>query len=223
MTTLPLESYIDHTLLKADATAAQIKTLCSEAEEYHFKTICINPQFVSLAKQELKDSPVGICTVIGFPLGASTTQTKVFETTNAIKNGATEIDMVISIGNVLDNNDEIVLSDIAQVVQAAGQVIVKVILETALLNEEQIARACQLATKAGAKFVKTSTGFSSRGASLQDIEIMKNNIDKDMLIKASGGIRDNKTAKSYIQAGVSRIGTSSGVEILKGEISNKEY
>lgn len=223
MTTLPLESYIDHTLLKADATAAQIKTLCSEAKKYNFKTVCINPQFVSLAKEELIDSNVGICTVIGFPLGASTTQTKVFETLNAIKNGATEIDMVVSIGNVIGNNDEIVLSDIAQVVQAAGQVIVKVILETALLNEEQIARTCQLATKAGAKFVKTSTGFSSRGASLKDIEIMKNNIDKGMLIKASGGIRDNETAKSYIEAGVSRIGTSSGVEILKGEISNKEY
>ncbi len=223
MTSMPLASYIDHTLLKPEATPDQIRTLCIEAKENGFKTVCISPQFVGIAKNELLKTEVGICTVIGFPLGASTTETKVFETINAIKNGATEIDMVISIGKLIAGLDEEVLSDISQIVQAAEPIIVKVILETALLNKDQIAKACKICSQARAKFVKTSTGFSSRGASLEDIEIMKKNIDTDMMIKASGGIRDLATAQKYISAGVSRIGTSSGVEILNGVDSNKSY
>lgn len=223
MTTLPLESYIDHTLLKPEATEAQIKTLCSEAKQFNFKTVCVNPQFVALAAKELKNTEVGVCTVIGFPLGASTSETKAFETQDAIKSGATEIDMVISIGNLISRNDSIVLRDIEAVVKAAGKTPVKVILETALLTQDQIAKACQLCTDAKASFVKTSTGFSTRGASIDDIVIMKANISSEMKIKASGGIRTKEDALKYIDAGVDRLGTSAGKEIIKGEVSSKDY
>jgi len=223
MTTLPLASYIDHTLLKPEATEAQIKTLCSEAKEFQFKTVCVNPQFVSLAAKELSNTKVGVCTVIGFPLGASTSETKVFETIDAIKNGATEIDMVISIGNLISGNDTIVVEDIKAVVKAAKKTPVKVILETALLTQVQIAKACQLCSDAKASFVKTSTGFSTRGASIDDIVIMKANISAEMKIKASGGIRSKEDALKYIDAGVDRLGTSAGKEIIKGSISKKDY
>lgn len=223
MTTLPLESYIDHTLLKPEASEAQIKTLCSEAKQFNFKTVCINPSFVKLAKSELANSPVGICTVIGFPLGASTSQTKAFETTDAIKNGATEIDMVIAIGHLISGRDDDVLEDIKAVVAAAQHTPVKVILETALLSEELIAKACRLCTQAGASFVKTSTGFSTRGASLTDIEIMKANISSRMKIKASGGIRSKEDALKFINAGADRLGTSAGKEIIQGKVTKEKY
>lgn len=223
MTSLKIEATIDHTLLKPEATSEQIETLCSEAIQYNFKTVCINPQYIPLALTQLKGSDVEICTVIGFPLGASTTQTKVFETKDAIEKGASEIDMVLAIGKLKSKEFEYVQKDIEAVVAAASGKVVKVILETALLNDEEIASACQLATKAKASFVKTSTGFSTRGASIKDIEIMKANISNAVKIKASGGIRSHADAMMYIEAGVSRLGTSAGVAIMKGQVSGSTY
>lgn len=223
MTELKIESTIDHTLLKPEALASQIKTLCSEAKQYHFKTVCINPQNIALAKTLLADCDVGICTVIGFPLGAMTSESKAFETKDAIAKGADEIDMVLAIGKLKSGELDYVEQDIAMVVKAAAGKTVKVILETALLSAEEIATACQLATKAGAHFVKTSTGFSTRGASLSDIEIMKANISKDVKIKASGGIRSIEDALAYVNAGVSRLGTSSGVAIVQGKKGQQSY
>ncbi|MBH47262.1 MAG: deoxyribose-phosphate aldolase [Halobacteriovorax sp.] len=223
MTELKIEATIDHTLLKPEATAEQIKTLCSEAVKFNFKTVCINPQYIPLAKSLLDGTAVEICTVVGFPLGAMTSESKAFETSDAITKGAHEIDMVIAIGKLKSGELDYVEQDIAAVVQAARKQTVKVILETALLSADEIASACKLATKAGAHFVKTSTGFSSRGASLADIEIMKANISKDVKIKASGGIRSKEDALAYLKAGVSRLGTSSGVAIIQGEKSTQSY
>lgn len=223
MTELKIESTIDHTLLKPEATAGQIETLCSEAIKYNFKTVCINPQYIPMAKSLLAGSKVEICTVVGFPLGAMTSESKAFETSDAISKGANEIDMVLAIGRLKSGQLDYVEQDIAAVVQAAGKKTVKVILETALLSDDEIASACKLATKAGAHFVKTSTGFSSRGASLADIEIMKANISKDIKIKASGGIRSKEDALAYLKAGASRLGTSSGVSIVQGEKSAQSY
>ena len=223
MTELKIEATIDHTLLKPEATAKQIETLCSEAKQYNFKTVCLNPQYIALAKTLLAGSSVEICTVIGFPLGAMTSESKAFETKDAIAKGADEIDMVLAVGKLKSGELAYVEQDIAGVVKAAAGKIVKVILETALLSEDEVASACKLATKAGAHFVKTSTGFSTRGASLSDIAIMKANISKDLKIKASGGIRSREDALAYLKAGVSRLGTSSGVAIIQGEKGAQSY
>lgn len=214
---------IDHTLLKPEATENQIKTLCDEAKTYGFKSVCVNPTYVAKARQYLAGTDVLVCTVIGFPLGANTTALKVFETQDAIKNGADEIDMVLAIGRLKNNDDEYVRTDIAAVVKAAAGKTVKVIFETALLSDEEIARASKLASAAKAHFVKTSTGFSTRGASMNDVEIMKANIAAGVKIKASGGIRNAADAEAYLKAGVERLGTSSGVAIVQGLASTSTY
>ena len=204
--------YIDHTLLKPEASQSQIDQLIQEAKDYLFASVCIMPTWVSYAHEKLKDSPVKVCTVIGFPLGAHTTKTKVFETKDAIENGADEIDMVINIGALKDHNDEAVYEDIKAVVEAAASKVVKVIIETCLLTDEEIVRACLLAKKANATFVKTSTGFSTGGATVEDVKLMKETVG-DMEVKASGGIRDFNTMKEMIDHGATRIGTSSGIKI----------
>lgn len=215
---------IDHTLLKADATKQQIETLCQEARDYKFFSVCVNPVWVSMAKEFLKDSGVKVCTVIGFPLGASTSETKAFETKNAIENGAEEVDMVINIGALKDQNNEWVENDIRTVVAAAkGKALTKVIIETSLLTEEEKIRACQLAVKAGTDYVKTSTGFSSGGATASDIALMRETVGPRIGVKASGGVRSTEDAEKMIEAGATRIGASSSVAILKGQTVTSSY
>lgn len=212
-----IAQYIDHTLLKADARKEQIEKLCHEAKQYSFASVCINPIWVSTAAQILKDSEVKVCTVIGFPLGATTTETKVFETENAITNGATEVDMVINIGALKDGNDDLVEKDIRQVVEVAkGKALTKVIIETALLTEEEKERACEISVRAGADFVKTSTGFSTAGATLEDITLMRKTVGPEIGVKASGGVRTREDALKMIEAGATRIGASSGIAIVQG-------
>lgn len=220
---LQLTKMIDHTLLKPEATSEQIKTLCNEAKHYNFKAVCINPQFVSLAKKVLTGSDVLVCTVIGFPLGANSTESKIYEAKDAIKNGADEIDMVIAIGKVKEADFDYIENEIRQIVKSAAGKTVKVILETALLTDEEIAKASKAASNANAHFVKTSTGFSTRGASLNDIKIMKENIRADVQIKASGGIRSFEDANNYLELGVTRLGTSAGVAIVSGQKSTSSY
>lgn len=212
-----IASMIDHTLLKPEASKAEIETLCNEAREYKFKAVCVNPFYVKLCKDLLGDTDVKIATVIGFPLGANTKEVKGFETKDAIKNGADEIDMVINIGALKDGDFETVKSDIEEVVKAAsGSARVKVIIETALLNREEKIKACELAMEVGADFVKTSTGFSTGGATIEDVELMKEVVGDKLEVKASGGVRDLETAKAMIDKGATRLGTSSGVKIVKG-------
>lgn len=214
---LNINRLIDHTLLKPEATSEQIHKLCQEALEHHFFSVCINPFYVALASRLLKDSDVSVCTVIGFPLGANATEVKVFETKKAIADGAHEIDMVINIGALKNKQWELVQKDIEAVVLAADKRIVKVIFETCLLNKEEKIKACQLASLAGAHFVKTSTGFSTGGATLEDVQLMKENILPQMQVKASGGVRDLKAALLFMKAGATRLGTSSGIAIVQGE------
>lgn len=207
--------YIDDTLLKQDATSSQIIVLCKEAKEYSFKSVCVNPDFVSLAKNELKDSDVLVCTVIGFPLGANTTATKVFETKDALNNGADEIDMVINVSKVKDNEYEYVKEEISKIKEVCGNHTLKVILETCLLTKEEIKRVCLLAKEAGADFVKTSTGFSTYGAKVEDVKLMRETVGNEMGVKASGGIRTHQDMLDMINAGATRIGTSSGAKLMK--------
>lgn len=209
-----IASFIDHTLLKATATPDQIKQLCTEAKEKHFASVCVNPYHVDLCKRLLSDSDVKVCTVIGFPLGANTSETKAFEASNAIANGATEVDMVINIGALKAGDSETVLRDIKAVVDAAAGVLVKVIIETCYLTDEEKVIACQAATKAGANFVKTSTGFGSGGATVDDVTLMKATIGENMQVKASGGIRSYEDTVSMIEAGATRIGASAGIAIV---------
>ena len=201
---------IDHTVLKADTTLETVKKILDEAIEYGFASVCINPCHVKYAAQYLKDSDVKVCTVIGFPLGATTSATKAFETKEAIANGADEIDMVMNIGAMKDHRDDDVLQDIKAVVEAAAGKIVKVILETCLLSQEEIVRACQICQEAGADFVKTSTGFSTRGATIDDVKIMKATVGNTMKVKAAGGVRTYEDMVRIVEAGADRIGTSSG-------------
>ncbi|MBS4194733.1 deoxyribose-phosphate aldolase [Lederbergia citri] len=216
--------YIDHTLLKADATKESITTLCEEAKNYHFASVCVNPTWVQYVSSLLKATDVKVCTVIGFPLGATTPETKAFETKNAIENGATEIDMVINIGALKDENYELVERDIAAVCAAAkGKALVKVIIETSLLTDQEKEKACKIAKEAGADFVKTSTGFSTGGASIKDIELMRKAVGPDLGVKASGGVRSIEDVKGMIQAGATRIGASSGVAIVKGLSGDASY
>lgn len=211
-----ISSMIDHTLLKADATKDMIEKLCSEAIKYQFKAVCINPTHVEYCTHILKNSDVKVATVIGFPLGASTKEVKAFETADAINKGAEEIDMVINIGGLKDRDYKKVKEDIEAVVNAAkGKAIVKVIIETCLLTEEEKIKACELSMEAGADFVKTSTGFSTGGATIEDVKLMKSVVGDRLEVKASGGVRDLQTAKDMIDAGATRLGTSSGVNIIK--------
>ncbi len=210
---------IDHTLLKPDATPDQIAQLCYEARTYGFASVCVNPSYVKLCADLLKGTDLKVCTVIGFPLGASSSDVKVFETETALRDGATEIDMVINIGALKGRDFTVVARDIAGVVNlahAAGA-LVKVIIETALLNEEEKITACLLAKEAGADYVKTSTGFSGGGATVADIALMRRVVGPEMGVKASGGVKDYADAKSLVEAGATRIGASAGVKIVAGE------
>lgn len=219
-----LANIIDHTLLKADATQAEIIKLCAEAKEFNFASVCVNPSMVKLASEELKDSDVDVCTVIGFPLGATTLEVKAFEVKNAIENGATEVDMVINIGKLKDRDLEYVKNDIKAVVEAAkGKALTKVIIETCLLTEEEKIIACKLSKEAGADFVKTSTGFSTGGATVEDIKLMRETVGPEMGVKASGGVRSKKDALAMIENGATRIGASASIAICEGTESNSNY
>jgi deoxyribose-phosphate aldolase len=219
----PLNTYIDHTLLKATATQNDIIKLCEEAKQYNFFSVCINGCYVALAKKELKESSVKVCTVVGFPLGAMSTDAKVAETIKALEDGADEFDMVINIGFLKSKSFDAVWKDIESVKQQLPNNTLKVILETCYLNEFEIIKASELAAQSGADFIKTSTGFGTRGATLNDIKLMRSVAKDTVKIKASGGIRDQKTALEYINLGVDRLGTSSGIAIMNGEKSISKY
>lgn len=206
---------IDSTLLAPDATKEQIEKLCLEAKEEHFASVCINPSFIPLAKKILEGTDVKVCTVIGFPLGAMSTRSKVFETEDAIRMGAEEVDMVINISALKDKEDTYVEEEIRQVKEACHGKILKVIIECCLLSDEEKERACLLAKKAGADFVKTSTGFSKWGARKEDVLLMRKTVGPDMGVKAAGGIRDRKTMEEMVEAGATRIGTSHGKELVR--------
>ncbi|MFC0298396.1 deoxyribose-phosphate aldolase [Geobacillus jurassicus] len=222
--TMNIAKMIDHTLLKPEATEQQIVQLCAEAKQYGFAAVCVNPTWVKTAARELSGTDVRVCTVIGFPLGATTPETKAFETKNAIENGAREVDMVINIGALKSGDDGLVERDIRAVVEAAaGRALVKVIIETTLLTDEEKVRACQLAVKAGADYVKTSTGFSGGGATVEDVALMRKTVGDRAGVKASGGVRDRETAEAMINAGATRIGTSSGAAIVTGGTGRADY
>lgn len=206
---------IDSTLLASDATKEQIEKLCLEAKEEHFASVCITPSFIPLAKKILEGTDVKVCTVIGFPLGAMSTRSKVFETEDAIRMGAEEVDMVINISALKDKEDTYVEEEIRQVKEACQGKILKVIIECCLLSDEEKERACLLAKKAGADFVKTSTGFSKWGARKEDVLLMRKAVGPDMGVKAAGGIRDRKTMEEMVEAGATRIGTSHGKELVR--------
>ncbi|WP_096440468.1 deoxyribose-phosphate aldolase [Alteribacter populi] len=220
-----LASYIDHTLLKPEATKDQIIKLSKEAKEYEFASVCVNPTWVSTAYEILMDKPtVKVCTVIGFPLGASTPETKAFETKDAIEKGATEVDMVINVGALKSGDLDLVKRDIQAVVEAAkGKALTKVIIETSLLTDEEKVTACELSVEARADFVKTSTGFSTGGATIEDIALMRKTVGPDIGVKASGGVRDTQTSLAMVEAGATRIGASAGIAIVKGEKSDSDY
>lgn len=213
-----LAKMIDHTLLKPDAIREKIVQLAEEARKYGFASVCVNPAWVTQAYEILKDTKVKVCTVIGFPLGASTPETKAAETRNAIENGAEEVDMVINIGALKDGEEELVERDIRAVVDAAkGKALTKVIIETCLLTDEEKVRACEIAARAGADFVKTSTGFSTGGATVEDVALMRKTVGDKLGVKASGGVRNLEDMMKMIEAGATRIGTSSGVKIMEAK------
>jgi deoxyribose-phosphate aldolase len=216
-----IAAMIDHTLLKADSTQQEIIKLCEEAKRYSFATVCVNPYWVRLAAQELKDSKVGITTVIGFPLGSSTSQVKSMEASDSIRNGATEIDMVLNVGALKSGDFDAVERDIEGVVLACkGKAIVKVIIETCYLTDDEKKRAAEMCKSAGADFVKTSTGFGPSGATLKDIQLIRQTVGNELGIKASGGVRDLPFAIQLIEAGATRLGTSSGIALVTGGIGN---
>ena len=219
-----LAGMIDHTLLKPDATADKIAQLCFEAKKYHFASVCVNPTNVKLCADLLRGSDVKVCTVIGFPLGATTTEVKVAETKNALDNGATEIDMVMNIGALKAGDTELVAHDIHEVVQAthAANAILKVIIETALLTDEEKTVACLLAKEAGADYVKTSTGFSSGGATVHDVALMRKAVGPNLGVKAAGGIHSHEEAEQMIAAGATRIGASAGIKIIQADKSESQ-
>ena len=220
---MTISKYIDHTLLKPTATEREILTLCNEAKKNRFKAVCVNSCYVPLAKQSLAKSDVKICTVVGFPLGAMSTEAKVFEAKNAIDQGADEIDMVINIGLLKSKNYVAVLKDISDVKTAIGNKVLKVILEISELSKNEIIKACEIAMDANADFVKTSTGFSKSGATLTAVKIMRKTVKDHVKIKASGGVNTFEKAIKYIQAGADRIGTSSGVAIINNQEPTLAY
>jgi deoxyribose-phosphate aldolase len=223
MTNLNLASYIDHTLLAAGSTQEQIKNLCSEAKVHKFKSVCVNPSWVELCCDQLKKSEVLVCTVIGFPLGATLTASKSSETKLALIAGADEFDMVINIGRIKSKDWDYVLKDMIEVVKAAQGKTVKVILETCLLTDDEIIKSCELAVLAGVHFVKTSTGFSTAGATSAHVQLMKNTVGEKVQVKASGGVRDFATAMKMIEVGATRLGTSSGIAIIQGGAGASNY
>lgn len=218
-----LNKYIDHTLLKPTATKEDIIKLCEEAKEYKFFSVCVNSCYVKLAKKQLKKSDVKVCSVVGFPLGAMSTRAKVFETKRAIKDGADEIDMVINVGWLKSQDYKKVARDIKSVKKVMPKNTLKVILETCYLTDEEITKASELAFKAKADFIKTSTGFGTGGATIEAVKLMKEVVGDKMKIKASGGIRDAKTAREYIDLGVARLGVSAGIAIVSGTESKSDY
>ncbi|WP_245976775.1 deoxyribose-phosphate aldolase [Oceanobacillus arenosus] len=219
-----LAKYIDHTQLKPETTKEKIKQIVDEAKEYEFASVCVNPYWVPYCHEELQHTSVKVCTVIGFPLGASSTNTKVFETEQAIKDGADEVDMVINVGELKSANYDVVEADIAAVVNAAKEkALVKVIIETSLLTDDEKVKACELAKAAGADFVKTSTGFSGGGATIEDVKLMRETVGTEMGVKASGGVRDLEATKAMIAAGATRIGASAGIAIVNGSGDSSDY
>ena len=218
-----LASYIDHTLLKPDATRAQLEQLCAEAAEHQFSTVCVNGSRVELAYSLLEDSDVQVCTVVGFPLGAMDADAKRYETEAAVDAGASEIDMVMNVGRFKDGEHEYIVREIRDVVEAADDRVVKVILETCLLTNDEIAQACKLVAQAQAHFVKTSTGFGNAGATLEHVKLMRETVGQFAGVKAAGGVRNANDAQAMIEAGATRIGTSNGVAIVSGESANGSY
>lgn len=220
-----LAQYIDHTALKPDATELDIQKICLEAKEHHFKSVCVNPTWVEYCRDFLHGSDVEICTVIGFPLGANAMEAKAQEAKLAVEQGATEVDMVINIGRLKSEDYRTVARDIKGVVQAVqGKAIVKVIIETSLLTKYEKIRACEIAKQAGTDFVKTSTGFSGGGATVEDVKLMRSTVGPEMGVKASGGVRSAEDAQAMIEAGATRIGASSGVKIVSGQTADSgEY
>jgi deoxyribose-phosphate aldolase len=220
-----LASYIDHTLLKPEASREQILTVCREAVEYSFKSVCVNPLWVSTVRTAVKGSGVLTCSVIGFPLGATTTESKVFEARGAVADGADEIDMVIDMAAARAGEKDVLVADILAVADAVHEqgAILKVIIETAMLSDEQKVLACEAAVEAGADFVKTSTGFNGGGATVEDVALMRRTVGPDIGVKASGGVRSLEDARAMIDAGATRIGASSGVAIVKGEQGASGY
>ncbi|MTL49141.1 deoxyribose-phosphate aldolase [Turicibacter sanguinis] len=218
-----MNKYIDHTILKPETTKAQILTLCEEAKQFNFASVCVNPTWVATCANELKGTDVKVCTVIGFPLGATFKEVKAYETKLAIENGASEIDMVINVGAAKDQNWELVYEDIKAVVEAANGVLVKVIIETCLLTDEEKVKACEMAVKAGAHFVKTSTGFSTGGATAADVALMRQTVGESVGVKASGGVRTAEDMKVMVEAGANRIGTSGGVSLVQGKENTTAY
>ena len=215
--------YIDHTALKPNTMEAQIRQLCEEAKQYGFASVCVNPTWVKLCASLLKGSSVKVCTVIGFPLGANDPETKAFEAALAVKQGAAEIDMVLNVGALKSGDLALIERDIWLVRKAIAGVTLKVIIETCLLTDEEKVSACQIAKRAGADFVKTSTGFSTGGATVEDVKLMRATVGPDMGVKASGGIKDYAGAKAMIAAGATRLGCSAGVAIVQGAASDASY
>ena len=220
---MKINQYIDHTLLKPESRQDQIDKLIREAKTYNFASVCINPTWVSYAAQALEGTDIKVCTVIGFPLGATTSAVKAFETKDAISHGADEVDMVINIGQAKSGHFAFVEEDIRAVVEASGDKLVKVIIETCLLTDKEKIKACQAAVAAGADFVKTSTGFSIAGAKLEDVRLMRQTVGPDVGVKAAGGTRSLEDAQAFIEAGATRIGTSAGVTIMEGKQTNSGY
>ncbi|MBO5529403.1 MAG: deoxyribose-phosphate aldolase [Bacilli bacterium] len=211
---MELNRYFDHTLLKPDATSAGIEKLCAEAKQYQFASVCVNPDFVSLAAKLLKDSGVAVCTVIGFPLGANVPEIKALEAKRAVLDGATEVDMVINVSKAKDGDFDYVEKEIRLIKESIGNILLKVILETCLLTDEEIVKACIASKNAGADYVKTSTGFSKGGATVHAVKLMRETVGQDLGVKASGGIHTKEEALAMIEAGASRIGASASVAIM---------
>ena len=211
-----IASYIDHTVLAADATEEKIQKLCNEAKEWKFASVCVNTCWTKFCAQELKGTGVNVCTVVGFPLGAMCTKAKAFEAKCAVEDGATEVDMVINIGLLKDHKDDLVEEDIREVKKACGDKVLKVIIEACLLTDEEKVRACELSVKAGADFVKTSTGFSKWGAKVEDVALMRKTVGPNVGVKAAGGIRTYEDAIKMIEAGSNRLGCSAGIAIVQG-------
>lgn len=219
-----LAGMIDHTILKADTTAEQVKQICAEAREYKFASVCVNTCYASLVAEELKGTEVKTCCVVGFPLGAMDKEAKAFETKRAIELGADEVDMVINVGYLKSGMDAEVKEDIKAVVDAAaGKAIVKVIIEACLLTDEEKVKVCKMSKEVGADFVKTSTGFSTGGATPADVRLMRETVGKDMGVKASGAVRSKADAEAVVEAGASRIGASASIAIVEGTKSNSDY
>ena len=212
---MELNKYIDHTLLKADAKKEDILKLCEEAKKYDFMSVCVNPCWIPVVKDALKETDVLTCVVIGFPLGAMTTEAKIFEAKDAVEKGADEVDMVINIGQLKDGNDAYVTEEIRKIKEAVGDKVLKVIIETCLLTDEEKTRACEDIVKAGADFAKTSTGFSTRGATIEDVRIMKEAVHGKAKVKAAGGVRTPEDMVKIVAAGADRIGTSAGCSLVK--------